>query len=264
MKFFLSFFRKLRPLDYLIILVVILSALILFKFFNRQEKWINVLVSSTNVPIYQANALHVGDIEKDSSGKEIARITAVQSSDAPLVLSSNTTNKNVFINTLILIGINPRSGEPEYKNKVIKIGSPIEFLFSSGYLKGIVASQGTLKSGQKETKLMTLKIYGQWPWFADSILIGEGEKDEKGGKIIEVASKNSEPAQIMTTDSSGIPHLQADPLRVDLTLKIKVLVTKLSDGTLVFRSATRLLIGDKFSFNAGETRIEDANIIDIQ
>lgn len=253
----LNFLRKLRLLDYLIIIVVALAGIVLFKFFNPEEKWITATISTNNVPFFQASALHIGDFEKDPTGKKIAEVLSVQAYTTPQNL---TATKDIFTNVKLLARINPRNKELQYKNKIIKIGSPIEFLFTFGLLSGKIADlEGNNQQSHLETRILTLRLYSQWPWFADAIKIGEGEVGENGKKISEIISKDIKPAEVTTTTAGGQTLLQTDPRKVDVVVKMKVKILK-TNQEYIFRKDKAIIIGEAMSFDAGDTRISDAFI----
>ena len=255
------FVRKLRFLDYLIILIAILAIVLLYKFFNPEEKWTKVVVLSQNVPSFQANALKIGDTETDPSGKKIAEIADINIFDIP---STPVSDKYVFLTINILTKVNSRSKELEYKNRIIKIGSKLEFSFNQGKIDGIISDLGEeIQKEVSETKVLTLKLYDEWPWFADSLKIGEGETDETGKKIIEIIDKEVQPAEMTVVTQNGETLLRTNPRKVDITLKVKVKIRKVKNE-LIFRKNTTILIGKYFSFTIGNTRVKDAPIINIE
>lgn len=251
----LHFIKKLKFLDYVIIVSLLLGAIILYKFLNPPEKWTEVVVLTQNIPIFRAYSLKVGDIEKNPSGKKTAEITTLEVYDTP---TTPTSNKDVFLTINLLTQVNPRSGELEYKNKIIKVGLPVELNFNVGKVNGIISSLGD--SRQKETtvtKILTLKLYDEWPWFAEGLKVGEGEVDENGQKIAEIIGKESHPAEMTVVTENGDTLLRTNPRKVDITLKVKVKAKKIKDEFL-FRKDTRLLVGESFAFNAGNSRIRGA------
>lgn len=255
-----KFIRRLKILDYIIIIALLLFGIIIYKFLNPEEKWIDLVILDTNVPIYQLAALHKGDIEKGPTGEKMAEITDLEIYDTP---NTPISNKDIFISLKILAKINPRSREYEYKNKIIKIGSPSEFKFNSGLANGVIVDMEGAKPRIAETKVLTLILYGQWIWFADSIKVGSGEIDEKGKKIVEVISKEVKPAEITVDTSTGEKLLKTDPQKVDITLKVNIQAQKINNE-FIFRKNKKLLVGEQFSFNASDTTVKDALIEDIQ
>lgn len=263
-KIFLNLIKKLTVVDYLIIILILLAGIIAYKFFNPEEKWIYLSVVADNVPFFQAQSLRVGDFEKDPAGRQIAQIT-----DLNIFTNSksvSTTDKDLLIRTKSLAKINPRSGEYEYKNKIVKIGSPIDFRFSTGQISGKISNFAVEESNlnsQKMTKILSVKAYGQWPWIADGLKIGNGEKDESDQNIIELVSKEVEPAQITVVNANGQTLLQNDPTKVDLSLKLKVIAREQANE-FIFRQDEKIAIGVQLSFYIGNVWIKNAFITSIE
>lgn len=256
--------KNLRFLDYLIIGALLLGAIILFKIINPEEKWINVEVLVPNVPIFQATGVVIGDNEKESSGKSIAQITGVDIYDTQEPTKTTNSNKDVFMKAKILVEINPRTREYEYKNKVIKVGAPIEMRLSSVAMKGVVSDiEGSVQNKKKETKILTLRVYEQWPWVGDNLEVGQGELDSNGQKIIEILSKDIKPAEVTIDTSSGQKVFGINPQKVDITIKIKVQAQRVNNE-LIIRKNERLLAGEPFSFTTNKAEIKNASIINIE
>ncbi len=257
----MNFVKKLRPLDYLIIIVVILAGVILFKFFNPQEQWTDISVLTQNVTIYQANSLQKGDIEKSPTGEKIAQLLDIDIFDTP---DNPISNKDLFIRAKILAKVNNRSGDLEYKNKIIKIGSPIELRFNSGIIQGKILEMKNIGSqAATQTKIITAKLYDQWPWFAESLKAGDGEVNQNGEKIVELLEKEVKPAEITVTTAGGETLLRTDPRKTDLTLKVKMQV-RAFENEWIFQKNKRLIAGETVSFNIGQTKVKNALIANIE
>ncbi|MBI3289817.1 hypothetical protein HYZ78_00290 [Candidatus Microgenomates bacterium] len=260
----MRFLKKLKFLDFLIITAVLLAGVILFRFFNPQQQWVDASVYATNIPLFQASALSVGDVEKDPSGNLTAEIIRIRVYDTP---QSLVANKDVLVSVKLLARVNPRSGDFEYKNKVLKIGTAVDMRFDTGFIAGKVASIGEkIRPGKMEERIVTIVLYEQWPWVADSIKVGDEEKRERGQdgeNILEVVAKEVKPAEVLVVTSGGRAFKSIDPRKVDITLKIKLLVRKYGDE-LVFRNDERVAVGELISFTAGKTRIKDALVKSIE
>lgn len=254
----ITFLKKLTVVDYLILFALLLLLITSYKFFNPKGKWINITVTNDGLPYYLAYSLKKGDFERDPSGKKIAEIQNITIYDMEGIA------RKIYINAKVLVTINSKSGELEYKNKIINLNSPIELAFSSGTIRGQIVEFENLATEQAlETKILTLKLYNQWPWFAEKIKPGTGESDNKQNKIIEIISKEIKPAEITTTTDTGETRLTTDPRKVDIILKIKTKVKKIQ-GQFLIRERDRIHIGQQISFNAEGVRIEEAFITDIE
>lgn len=256
----MNIIKKLRFLDYIIILIVILALIVANKFFNPNEKWITVEMLDENLPISQTQSIRVGDIEKNPTGKKTAEIIAYQILDTPGISNSN---KDAVITAKLLVTITPYSEEYEYKNKIIKVGSPIELRFNQGLIAGVISDIDDVTSTKQATLILTIRQYAQWPWYTDSIKIGSTETDSNNKKIAEVIDKVVTPAQVAGETSSGQRVLTTDPQKVDMTLKVKVTAQQFGHR-YVFRKNSTLLIGERISLNLGKTRLKDVSITDIE
>lgn len=257
----MKFIKRLRLLDYLIIAIVILAGVILFRFFNPKEQWTDISVLVQNVTIFQANSLQKGDIEKSPTGEEIAQLLALDVFDTP---DTPASNKDLFLYAKILAKVNGRSGDLEYKNRIIKIGSPIELRFSSGIINGRVMEMGDVSQQvATESKTVTVNLYDQWPWLADSLKEGDSEVDQNGEKIVEVVEKEAKPAEITVTTAGGETLLRTDPGKVDIALKVKMQVRAFGDE-LVFQKDKKVIVGETISFNIGNVKVKDGLITNIE
>lgn len=257
-KKIIVFLKRLTIVDYLIVFALFLLLITSYKFFNPKEKWINITVTNDGLPYYLAYSLKKGDFERAPSGKKIAEIQKITIYDMEGIA------RKIYINTKVLVTVNSKSGELEYKNKVITLNSPIELAFNSGTIRGQIVEFENLTTEQAlETKILTLKLYHQWPWFAEKIKLGTGESDNKQNKIIEIISKEVKPDEITTTTDTGETRLTTDPGKVEITLKIKIKAKKIQNQLLI-RERDRIFIGQQMSFNTEGARIENAFITDIE
>lgn len=261
--------KQLKLLDYLLILGLLLAAIFLYKYFNPQQKWIEVTVFDQNVFPYQASAQSVGDFEKNSSGKKIAEITEIKITDIDLTSSiedsqipTSFANKNIFLKTKILVNVNPRNGEYEFKNKVIKISSPIEFYFNSTFIKGTITEMEGISQGKKEeTKIVTLRLYGQYPWLAESIKVSKNEKSDR--VPLEIVEKKVEPAESTTTNANGQMVKSKNPRLVDITLKTKMRLEEIS-GNFYYQKTTPIIVGRQFYLRVGDAMFPETYITRIE
>ncbi len=264
-----SLLRKLKLLDYLIIIIVILGGFILYKFLNPEEKWINVEVMDANIPVFRAYSVKEGDIEKSPTGETIAEVSDVitYSNLQSSVNATNgpTSNKDIRVQLKLKTKINSRTGEYEYKNKIIKVGSPIELRLTNGQINGTISEIREDSSTEEkfEPIEVALKIYGQWPWYADSIKPGVMTNLENPQARVEILEKKVVPAEITVDDANGQKILTTDPQKVDITLRVKMLVQKFGN-TIVFKKDQAIIIGEKVSFVSNGTKITEAYIVGVK
>lgn len=253
-------FKKLTIVDVVLIGIVLLGAVFIYRFFNSEEQWINAVVLQSNTPLFLSNSYKIGDTEKDSNGTVIAQIINIESQSTALTQS---INKDFFFSVKLKVKINPRTRDYEYKNKIIKVASPIDIKSNSGLITGTIISLDQSSVFNKENKTVTLKIYDVYPWYAEAIKVGAFEQDDTLNKIVEVVSKEVSDSEIMTTTSLGSPVKTTNPLKKDILLTIKISVQKFGND-YIFRKDRRVSIGEKIIFSAGDVRITDAFITAIK
>lgn len=258
--------KKLKILDYLILTILFLIIIGAFIFFRTEKKWVPVLVLGQDMPLFQANSFHVGDIEKNASGKKIAEITKIESYDTA---GQSIVQKDVFLETKILVNVNPKSGDYEYKNKPVKIGGTIDLRFNSVQLQfaKVIDIDDIDRYKNRQIKTITFKVYNQWDWFADSIHIGDKYKTNTEETIIEIISKETRPSEILVDEvdkSSGQVAKAVNPHKLDIILKTKINAYVISSDTLVIQRNKRIQIGSLFSFPIGNTIIQNALVTNIE
>lgn len=260
----ITFLKNLKPLDYLIIIVFLLAVFLFYKFIHQEKKWINLTVLS-NSTVFQANSLKVGDYEVDSSGKKIAIVDNLEVVDTPPSQANSFSDKILVINMLILADTRAQTGQIQYKNQPVGVGSQIQFDLNSAHLQTYVSEiEGNQAYKKTETIILTVNIYNQYPWFADSIKIREKVIDNKGQDVAEVVSKEIIPAQVTNITSSGQSVASTDPLKVDIVLKIKALVQKIN-GNYIFRNYNAIFIGKVLSLlTVGQTQLGSGVITNIE
>lgn len=259
----LSLLKKLRFVDYLIIIILLLALVLFYKFVHHEQKIINVsAISYANVS--QTNAIHIGDYETDSSGKKIAVVKSFEVVDNTPPPGAPFANKILILNLDLLVDISSKTNQVQYKNQALGAGSQIEFKLNSADINFAYISdiEGSSKKDLIQ-KIITVQIYNKRPWLADSINVGDSQIGIGGKKVLEVISKEVEPAQITNTTSNGESVATTDPLRVDITLKLKVLLQKVNND-YIFKGFYNVFIGKPLSISVGKTTIDDAIVTNIE
>jgi hypothetical protein len=86
--------------------------------------------------------------------------------------------------------------------------------------------QGTDTDREESEKIVTLKEYDVFPWLTEQIQVGDTMKDDSGTVLAEVLEKREELAEVTTNDINGNVLVKRNPLRRDITLRIKLKTTK--------------------------------------
>jgi hypothetical protein len=257
-----GFIKKLKLLDWLIIIIFILALLLFYKFVHRQQKWIDIKVLSYST-VFQANSLRIGDYEVDSSGKKIAVVNSFDVVDTPALAQNPFLNKIVVLNMQILVDTNSRSNQIQYKNQPLAVGTQLNFDLNSATIQSYVSEMEGSYNKSEQIKTLTVIVYNQWPWFADAIHVGDYKTDAAGKKTIEVISKDTNPTQVVNTVSVGEVVDYTGSSKVDVTLRLKVLLQK-SNGYYIFLGYNNIFVGRPITFTLGNLQITNAAVINIQ
>lgn len=251
----MNLLKRLKPLDYLII-ISLLSLVIYFMFFIRQQQsWVTVTVISRDVPLYLTNTFNKGDVEKDPSGDKSAEII-----DKTLYPSrnDNTTTRDMFLTVNLLAAINKKTNETEYKSKAFTVGSPIELRFNSGLVQGVVIKVNP-QNNRQLYKTVTVRAYMQHSWLAEKLVVGQGDNE-----IIQLLSKQIVPTQFSSQIASSSPDTPiVGDQNQDIIMRLKVLGEE-NKGKFLFANQKPIAVGDTFSFYVGNVYIREAVITDLQ
>lgn len=251
--------KQLRPLDYLILIIFIVAIIVFYKFFVPEKVWIPVTFVSDEVPTTQAIMIKSGDYELDSTGQKIADVKKITSYNS----AAADSQKKITLTAYLYVKKNNQSKEFEYKNKVVKPGSTVDLRLNSGILAAHVIDVNQNLDLKTETTEITVLFKEIWPWIADGVAENDVETDLQGDIIARVVSKEVTPAAVTVDTIQGIRAATVDPVKVDLTLKIKV-ETMLLGGDLIFRQDRRINIGESIWFVFDNTRISEGLITHIK
>ncbi len=259
----LRFIKKLKFVDYLIIVIVLLAAVLFYKFIHHEQKWINTTAISY-ATVFQANSLRTGDYEVDSSGKKIAVINNFEIVDTPALVGNPFLNKILVLNVAMLVDTSTKSDQIQYKNQPLAVGTQIDFNFSSTSLQTYISDMtGDTAPSKYLTKNLTVIIYNQWPWFADAINVGDSQTGADGKKTIEVISKEVNPTQVVNTTATGEVMELIGSSKVDIKLKLKTKLQKVNNY-YIFEGYNNIFIGKPITFTLGKIQVNSAAVTNIE
>lgn len=260
---YFSFVKKLRFVDYLLIIIFLLMLVLFYRFIHREQVWVNATALSYS-NIFQTSVIHKGDYETDSSGKKIAIVEDVESVDTPPLNGNQFQNKILILRVKMLADESKRTSQIQYKNQPLGVSSQVQFNFNSSIVEGYISEiEGVGTSSKYETKLLTVILYNQWPWFADAIKVGSTATDSNGEKIVEVLSKESTPTQVVSTTATGEVMELIGSSKVDITLHIRTKLQKTNEG-YIFLGYNNVLVGKPISFALENVQISNAVVTTIE
>lgn len=248
--------------DFLFIGIFIAIVIILIKLWIGVDTPVLLKMKAEKQPAWVLKSLKQGDKEYDILGKEIARVEKIEN-------LKSSERGDVFNNTIILtvqiVGKKSNNGkEIRFKNKLVKVGSQIELYLSNTQINGTITELNPQKNKNKE-KIVALMLYDQYPWLGEALK--SVMENQKKNTIYDeqITDLDVEPALKSFSDNFGQLQKTRDPVKVDISLKIKLIV-KEENNEYIYNETQLLLIGNKLAVEIGKTnilgeitKIEDAN-----
>lgn len=265
-------FGVVHVFDALLILLGIFFLLVILKQVFQQKTWVVAEIKITPEqwwfdnfppPRWLSLSLQKGDKEVDWKGSTAAEIIDTKNYDTGYdrIIS--------YLKIKFLTRYDKKMHRYFYNNKVLNIGQSIELNFSKVTIKGIVVNiEGYQDRREKINKIVTLKLYDRRQWFADAVKVGDTMK-VNNTTIAEIIEKDAQLAEKTTVnlDSNAGDRLmisRQDPLKRDITLKVRLLLTKEEDGGLMFRDDQRVIVGNDLFIALSQINLQYATIINIE
>ncbi len=196
------------------------------------EWWFN----NPEPPYWLADPIKKGYIEYDPQGGKLVEILETQKFEI-------NGRKMLWIKAKLKVVRNTKAQQFRFRREPLQIGSLIYVSPNNTRIYCSVLSideEGVQKVESEKT--VTLKQYAVYPWQADTITVGDTLKNDQGTPIAEILDKTVDIADITTTDDKGNTHVRKDPLRRNVTVKIKI-KTQVSTGREYFSYFQPLKIG---------------------
>lgn len=267
-------FGKVHLFDALVFLGLVLLTASVVRELTRRYVWTTVDIKIAPKewwsdplppPNWHALSLVKGEKSYDWRGKPVAELIDVRQYD------SGWDRYVTYTTVRLLVQEKKRH---EYNGQQLAIGKEVSLTIGKLSLDGIVINvDGPQPS--TTTKIITLKLYDRYPWYADAIPVG-GKMIVDDQIIAEIVEKNVEPsretalvAQMPWTpvsdDNLGkIMVSNTNSNRKDITLKIKALVNIDPNSAIMFRSDQRVTIGNRLWIALPQVNITGASIVNIQ
>jgi len=251
---------KLTIFDWLAILGIV--AAIAFLGFNifREEKWVRVEVrlepdwrwESQLPPYWLADSIKVDDEEVNNRGEAIAKIEDLK------IYERGSDKKDVYFLARLRVVVGGRDKKMKYKNIPLEVGAPIELHLNNTFVRGLVIYvEGLPDKSNWIEKEVEVKAMGKHPWEADAIQVGGQMRDGRGRVVAEVLEKKVELAKEVTMTTKygeSVAIIMTNPLRRDLTLKVKLLMSEQS-GSWYFLKNQKIKVGGDIIISLSEIDI---------
>lgn len=247
----ISFTKKLKRLDYVIILIffAIFASLIFFRITKKTE-WVTVGVQVANnewwwqdeesTSYWLSRDLAIGSIAKDSFGEDVAEVLDKQT------FEDGIGRKAIFVVMKIKTHVDEKRNLYLYNSRPIEIGKSIDITFGNHNVEGVIAFFGKdIFSEQLDAKA-TIRFEWTEGYVADKLEKSMKMTDDGGRVLIDVLDIRKELYEFWPfSDIRGRTVPAYDPksrsVEVDINLKVY------RDGNAYYYlNGTRMNVGNDF------------------
>lgn len=266
-------------LDGFVIFVVLAVVFLVAKQIFQQKTWVTAEIKitpeqwwfdSAPPPKWLALSIQKGDREISWNGATMAEVTDVRQYDTGYDRTFS------YLTVRLLSEYDKKAQKFLYKNSYLDIGSAVELTLSKTRVQGLITDiPGAHDAREKVTKIVTLKLYDRYPWYAEAIAVGNAI-EVNGVTIAEVIDKEvqiSEMTSLSNNTTGQIDYqptkesvyiLRQNPNKRDITIKMKMLLTKDADGSLIYRDDQRILIGNQLFIALPNINLQYATVVSVE
>lgn len=210
---------------------------------------------------YFANSIFIGDQAVDENGNVTAIVTN------KIILPNESGNLvNILVDLDIQV-INRRG--VMYFNQIqpVKIGNSLWIPLKNVNLYEAPIINYNIKEDNEyvveKELLVTTKIYGQVPWFAIAIKIGDEAVDSQGNVIAKIVDLSVNPAEVTAYTDNGAVLVRHDPLRRDIVIVWELKAVE-KDNVLFFNQVYPIKIGNELWIALKKIDVKEASIIEFK
>jgi hypothetical protein len=263
--------KKFRMFDIILILAVSIMGISLYFLFSRTQKTVDVvaLVSqNAGSPYWNYDIFKEGMTESDTLGNISARIIKVRKYDI------SPDNPSVYLTLRLQTVYSPRTKTYTYKGKKLFVGSIINLnLDQVGVDANIVSMDGDKNIYPIQQLIVKARLmgksnslysetYGQYPYIADNITVGDTVLDNNGQVILTIINKQVEDADHYIITLNGELTKGKDLFLKDIYLTLKIMAYKIGSRYYFFDNVP-ILIGAQIPINLSKLSIQPV-ITDIE
>ena len=262
--------KKIRPFDILLFAIVVFFIIAIGKLLLQSGSTIIVEVNVTPdqwgdtqnpPPNWLALSINKGDKELNWNGQTNAEVLSVKKYD------NGWTYQYVYLTLKLATSYNAKTKQHIFNNEPVGIGKTISLTLNSTSIKGlIVGIQGIPDTRKMVQKIVTVKMYDRYPWYADAIQQGDVMKLNNAviADVVDKSVTNAEKTTLVLSDGNMLQINTSDPLRRDITLKLKMMLTEEDENTLIFRDDMRVKIGNSLTVGLEHVNLTNASVTAIE
>jgi len=257
--------KKLTVLDWLLAGVFLGSLFFLFSYFFKKETWLRVQVQvnpqewwwkSEEPPSWIADAVAEGDVQLGFTGRKEAEVIGKE------VYEAEKGRKDVFLWLNLRTDYDKKRDAYQFSHQVVEVGRPISLRLNNVGVDCLITWIEGLEEEKVVEKIIEVESSGANVWVADKVKVGDRMEDTQGNVLAEVLAKDSEFAEMITTDERGNVLVRRNPLTRDLTLKLRIGTVERS-GLYYFLGNNVVKVGKILDIRFPEVVVEGALIKEI-
>lgn len=256
-------------LDFPRLLMVLLLASLMFlgwRIISTKDEYVEIEIMGSGgewrytegpLPSWLADSIYVGDAEYSLGGKKLAEVVSIKRfEDGP--------NKIFFAKMRLMVSRNSKHNTFRFRQQPLEIGSFISIAPANKKLTGNVVSIAGVKH-QSDIRYATvrIKMYALYPWFAETVKVGDSVRDDSGQELIRILEKKVALAEVTAYTSTGQALARRDPLKRDLELTLKLQVINRS-GVDYFAYYQPVKVGNSLYLPMNEYNLYDAVVADVK
>lgn len=167
-------------------------------------------------PYWLTDPIQPGAIEYDPQGNVLVEVLEVRKFEVG-------NRKRLWMKVRLKVSPTGRSQQYRFRREPLQIGRVVRVAPNSVLITASVAHiEGIGTLGEPVDKMITIKAYDYFPWYADSVVIGSKMVDSTGQVLAEIVDKEVRWAEMTTVDDQGRAHAALNPLRRDLDIVMRV------------------------------------------
>lgn len=207
-------------------------------------------------PYWLTDPIQPGAVEYDPQGNVLVEVLEVRKFETG-------DRKRLWMKVKLRVTPTGKSQQYRFRREPLQVGRVIRVAPNNIYVTANVAYiEGIGSLGEPIERIVTLKAYDIFPWYADKILVGAKMVDSNDLVLAEIIDKRVRLAEMTTVDDQGNAHSELNPLRRDIDIIMKVKGKRL-EGVDYFADFQPLKIGF-YIWLPFETINVDGTIADVQ
>ena len=174
-------------------------------------------------PYWLIDPLQPGSKEYDPQGNVLVEVLDVRKFE-------NADRKMLWMKARLKVSRTNRSDQFQFRREPLQVGSLV--FVAPNNIKifcNVMWIEGMEELRQESERIVTLVDTDVNQFTAEFVQVGDIMKDDGGNVLAEIIDKEIEFAKMVTSDQYGKTHVERNPLRRDITMKVRIKTTKSKD-----------------------------------